>query len=85
METQAATITQTFADDVPVNGQELAQAMRVSRWTVYRWRDDGYRFEFGKRTTPGHLKLWLRSRTEGEPVSDREEERLVASALSRLR
>jgi hypothetical protein len=78
------TIRQLYADDVPVNGKELAQAMRVSRWTVYRWKERGYRFEFGNRTTPGHLKTWLRAQTQEPPVSDKEQERL-ASALSRLR
>jgi hypothetical protein len=77
-------VRQLFADDVPVNGKELAQAMRVSRWTVYRWKEKGYRFEFGNRTTTGHLKAWLRAQTAGEPVSDKEQGRL-ASALSRLR
>jgi hypothetical protein len=56
-------VTLSFADDVPVNSQELARAMRVSRWTVLRWREQGYEFEFGRRTTPGHLKSWLRSRS----------------------
>jgi hypothetical protein len=78
------TVRQLFADDVPVNGKELAQAMRVSRWTVYRWKEKGYRFEFGNRTTAGHLKAWLRDRTAEEPVADKERERL-ALALSRLR
>jgi hypothetical protein len=78
------TIRQIYADDVPVNGKELAQAMRVSRWTVYRWKERGYRFKFGNRTTPGHLKTWLRAQTEEPPVSDKEQERLT-SALSRLR
>ena len=30
----ARMITQSFADDVVVNAKELAQALRVSRWTV---------------------------------------------------
>ena len=79
-------VTQSFADDVPINAKELAQAMRVSRWTVYRWKADGYRFEFGNRTTAGHLKAWLRSQAAKAPipVSDKEQERLT-SALGRLR
>jgi hypothetical protein len=61
-------ITQSFADDVVVNAKELAHALRVSRWTVARWREEGYQFEFGNRSTPGHLKAWLRERAgRGEP------------------
>jgi hypothetical protein len=55
----ARMITQSFADDVVVNAKELAQALRVSRWTVARWREEGYQFEFGNRSTPGHLKAWI--------------------------
>jgi hypothetical protein len=81
-------VTRSFSDDVPLNTKELAQAMRVSRWTVQRWKAAGYRFEFGKRTTAGHLKTWLRAQA-AEPevplsVSDKEQVRL-ASALGRLR
>ena len=82
------TVTQSFSDDVPINAKELAQAMRVSRWTVYRWKEKGYRFEFGNRTTAGHLKTSLRSQAAApevpHSVSDKEQERL-ALALSRLR
>jgi hypothetical protein len=60
--TQIRVITQSFADDVVVNAKELAHALRVSRWTVARWREEGYQFEFGNRSTPGHLKAWLRER-----------------------
>jgi hypothetical protein len=52
-------VAQIFEDDVSVNGNELAACMRVSRWTVYRWKDE-YKFEFGRRTTTGHLKARLR-------------------------
>jgi|GraSoi_2013_60cm_1033757.scaffolds.fasta_scaffold02305_7 hypothetical protein len=60
--TQIRVITQSFADDVVVNAKELAHALRVSRWTLARWREEGYQFEFGNRSTPGHLKAWLRER-----------------------
>jgi hypothetical protein len=64
-------ITQPYADDVCVNALELSQNMRVSRWTVYRWRAQGYQFEFGKLTTTGHLKAWLRALAEsGGPPPD---------------
>lgn len=63
-------VTQTFEDDVSVNGEELAQAMRVSRWTIYRWKAEGYQFEFGSRTTTGHLKAWLRSRAATPSPTD---------------
>lgn len=63
-------ITQRFADDVVVNALELSQNMRVSRWTVYRWRGQGYKFEFGNLTTTGHLKAWLRSQMGQGPLPD---------------
>ena len=51
-----------LTDESVVNVSDLAQAMRVGRWTVQKWRREGYQFEFGIRTTPGHCKDWLRSR-----------------------
>jgi hypothetical protein len=75
----------SFADDVPLNTTELAQAMRVSRWTIGRWKkDQGYQFEFGRRTTAGHLKAWLRARAVAEPLQGPEQKRLQ-SVLDRLR
>jgi hypothetical protein len=74
-------ITQSFADDVVVNAKELAQALRVSRWTVTRWREEGYQFEFGDRSTPGHLKAWLRERTAQGKTKVNE----LANRLARLR
>jgi hypothetical protein len=53
-------VVQRFADDIPVNTKELALDMRVTRWTIYRWKENGCQFEFGRRTTVGHLKAWLR-------------------------
>ena len=76
-------INQLFADDVCVNLKELAATMRVSRWSIHRWKEQGYRFEFGNRTTAGHLKTWLRIQAESEG-SDIEQDRLV-SELNRLR
>jgi hypothetical protein len=74
----------SFADDVPVNMKELGQTMRVSRWTIRRWKDQGYEFEFGRRTTAGHLKEWLRTRAASEPLQGPEQKRLQ-SVLDRLR
>jgi hypothetical protein len=62
--TSSSTISSRFSDDCVVNAQELAAAMRVSRWTVQRWCREGYRFEFGRRTTPGHCNEWLRTRAK---------------------
>jgi hypothetical protein len=53
-----ATITNKFGDDVVVSLSELAEAMRTSRWTVRRM-EKGYKFQYGKRTTPGHCRKWL--------------------------
>jgi hypothetical protein len=79
--TQIRVITQSFADDVVVNAKELAHALRVSRWTLARWREEGYQFEFGNRSTPGHLKAWLRERaTQRKPKVNE-----LSDKLARLR
>jgi hypothetical protein len=54
-----STIVPAFADDVVVNTNELALALRVSRFTILNYKKRGYRFQFGNRTTPGHAKAWL--------------------------
>jgi hypothetical protein len=74
-------VTQSYADDVVVNAKELAHALRVSRWTVSRWREEGYQFEFGNRSTPGHLKAWLRERADRGETKVNE----LANKLARLR
>jgi hypothetical protein len=75
-----------FSDSEPVNLWELAVALRVSRWTVYRWRKRGYQFEFGNRTTPGHCKAWLRENpTVASRTSKPAEDQRSQSALSRMR
>jgi hypothetical protein len=64
-------IEQAYDDAVVLNALELSQNMRVSRWTIYRWRSQGYKFEFGNLTTTGHLKAWLRTLAEtGGPPPD---------------
>jgi hypothetical protein len=82
-------ISQKFADDVPVNLAELAEAMRVSRFTVARWKKQGYRFEFGHQTTIGHCKAWRREQATAKALSQdqkkREEQEWLAAALARLR
>jgi hypothetical protein len=77
-------VVNKFADDVPVTALEVAGAMRVSRWTVSRWRKLGYQFEFGRRTTLGHLKAWLRDQAKTPNLSSEDNARLEA-ALGRLR
>jgi hypothetical protein len=42
-----------------VSLSELAEAMRTSRWTVRRWMEKGYKFQYGNRTTPGRCRKWL--------------------------
>jgi hypothetical protein len=75
-------ITKLFADDVVVNSTELAQALRVSRWTLARWREEGYVFEFGSRSTPGHLKAWLRERAaQGKTKNNALAERLALGSV----
>jgi hypothetical protein len=80
----SATIVPAFADNVSVNTSELAQALRVSRFTVHAWKRAGYQFELGTRTTPGHCKDWLRSRpkppiTRTKKDTDNRVEDFVAS------
>jgi hypothetical protein len=81
-----ATIVNQYADDVPLTLVELAKAMRVSRWTIYRWKSEGpdpYRFEFGRQTTLGHLKAWRRKKALEMSGTDKETERQNA-VLERL-
>jgi hypothetical protein len=69
----------------PWNGSSKGgEAMRVSRWTIGRWKAQGYEFEFGRRTTAGHLKAWLRGRAAAEPFQGPEQKRLQG-VLDRLR
>jgi hypothetical protein len=53
---------EVFLDDTLVSVKELSLAMHVSRSTVFNWKAAGYVFEFGRMTTPGHCKAWLRER-----------------------
>jgi hypothetical protein len=78
-------IVNKFADDVPVTSLEVACAMRVSRWTVGRWKQAGYKFEFGRHTTLGHLKAWLRDQAQKPPLPDKKDAIRLEAALSRLR
>ena len=59
-------------DNSPVNTTELAGMMRCCRATINTHKREGYRFEFGNRTTAGHYEAWLRDRaaTRQRPVSD---------------
>lgn len=76
-------ITQIFADDVTVNALELAQNMRTSRWTIYRWRTQGYKFEYGNLTTTGHLKAWLRSQAESKDPPPDEHMTMILHKMGR--
>ena len=74
---------ETIQNDTPVNAKELAKAMRVGKTTVFKWKTEGYQFEFGMRTTPGHCKDWLRARVKNGQVSSADKTRRKL-ALSRL-
>ena len=76
--------SQPFADDTVVNALELSQALRMSRWTLDRLRKDGYEFEFGTRSTPGHLKAWLRENPRKRAVKSTMPDDL-AEKLAQLR
>ena len=82
-EESKSTIVNKYADDVPLTLMELSKAMRVSRWTVQRWKDDGYKFEFKRWTTMGHLKAWLRKHALEDKKSA--EEKRMEEAHSRLK
>jgi hypothetical protein len=59
-------------DDVVVNLSELAKAMRVSLQTISRHiHKENYRPEFGRTTTIGHYKVWLRAVLEPQIHSRR--------------
>jgi hypothetical protein len=49
-------------DAMLVTAKELARALLVHEGTVRRWKREGYVFESGKMTTPGHCKAWLQKR-----------------------
>jgi hypothetical protein len=55
---------EVYLDDTLVRTKELALAMLVSRSTVRNWKMAGYVFQFGRMTTPGHCKAWLRDRAD---------------------
>jgi hypothetical protein len=67
---------QSFAEDAPVNTKDLAKAMGISRWTIGRYKKQGYQFEMGRLTTPGHFKAWLRERAASDPFHGPAQKRL---------
>lgn len=40
---------------------DLARILSVSRWTVNRWKRQGYIFSHGRRTSVEHCKTWLKN------------------------
>ena len=66
-------------DDVPVTTDELSKAMGRSRWTIYRWRERGYEYQFGNLTTPGQLKAWLEEHKHELKRKPREDKKKEAS------
>jgi hypothetical protein len=53
---------EVFSDHTLVSVKELPAALHVSRSTVFNWKAAGYVFAYGRMTTPGHCKAWLRER-----------------------
>lgn len=47
-------------EDTPLYACELGRFMGWSRATVYRHIAQGYRFEYGRTTTPRHYRRWMR-------------------------
>jgi hypothetical protein len=77
------TVTKKYADDVLLNIGELSEALRVSRWTIDRWRkrEDGYKFLYGKLTTAAHAKNWLAQQAQKASKAHPEDERMAAARL----
>ena len=48
------------SEDTPLYACELGRFMGWSRATVYRHIEQGYRFEYGRTTTPRHYRRWMR-------------------------
>jgi hypothetical protein len=55
---EAVSTTPPFERNTPVGVCRLARHMNVSRWTIQRWRDAGYKFLYGNMTTVEHCKAW---------------------------
>jgi malate synthase len=80
-------IAQVPLDDLPINMTDLAKAMRVSRWTISKWVDLGYEFEFGKLTTAAHCRDWLRQnaqRLKSKRKAPNEEDARLEAKLAEL-
>jgi hypothetical protein len=79
------TVTKKYADDVLLNIGELSEALRVSRWTIDRWRkrENGYKFLYGKLTTAAHAKDWLRQQAQKTSQTVPQDERME-SAMRRM-
>jgi predicted DNA-binding transcriptional regulator AlpA len=74
------------ADNDTLNITNLARAMGVSRSTIYQYIANGYEPEYGKLTTLGHLRQWLRDVYRPRLAAEREAKRLAMQRqLQRLR
>lgn len=71
-------------DDIMVNRKGLARYLGVSVGTTYNWRNQGYRFLYGRWTTPGHAKAWLAEKAKTPRLISTAEARRRA-VLARLR
>jgi hypothetical protein len=69
-------------DTDTLNLSQTARALGVHRNTVGGWIRAGYQPEFGRFTTPGHLKRWLREVYAPRLRERKEKER--REALARL-
>jgi hypothetical protein len=54
------TIVSKYSDDLPLTVKQVAEAMNLHRSTIHGFKAKGYKMEFGRMTTLGHLKAWLR-------------------------
>ncbi len=48
-------------EDTPLYACELGLFMGWSRATVYRHIEQGYRFVYGRTTTPRHYRQWMKN------------------------
>jgi hypothetical protein len=74
-----AALSSVELDNMPVSTNGLAEAMGVSRWTIQRWREKGYEYQFGNLTTTGHLKAWLEEHKHELRRKSREDKKKEAS------
>ena len=70
-------------EDTPLYACELGLFMGWSRATVYRHIEQGYRFEYGRTTTPRHYRRWMKKRASFQQAKELAESKAVRQRLER--